>query len=38
LINELEEDEDKFKDALIPFLRNMFSKFYESKEIFTRAV
>ena len=38
MINELEEAEDKFKDALIPFLRNMFSKFYENKEILTRAV
>lgn len=38
LINELEEAEEKFKDALIPFLRSMFSKFYENKEIFTRAV
>jgi DNA mismatch repair protein MSH6 len=38
MINDLEDAEDKFKDALIPFLRTMFSKFYESKEIFTRAV
>jgi tetratricopeptide (TPR) repeat protein len=36
--NELEEAEEKFKDALIPFLRSMFTKFYENKEIFTRAV
>ena len=38
IINELEEAEEKFKDALIPFLRSMFTKFYENKEIFTRAV
>ena len=38
VINELEEAEDKFKDALIPFLRTMFGKFYESKELFTRAI
>ena len=38
IINDLEEAEEKFKDALIPFLRSMFTKFYESKEIFTRAV
>ncbi len=38
LINELEEAEEKFKDALIPFLRSMFLKFYENKEVFTRAV
>jgi DNA mismatch repair ATPase MutS len=28
LINELEEAEDAFKDALIPFLRTMFKRFY----------
>ena len=38
MINELEEAEDKFKDALIPFLRNMFAKFYDHKEHFTRAI
>ena len=38
IINELEDAEDKFKDALIPFLRTMFGKFYASKEIFTKAL
>lgn len=38
IINELEEAEDKFKDALIPFLRTMFSKFYANKDLFTKAV
>ena len=26
------------EDALIPLLRTMFSKFFESKELFTRAI
>ena len=38
MINELEEAEEKFKDALIPFLRTMFAKFYEHKDLFTKAV
>ena len=38
MINELEEAEDQFKDALIPFLRVMFKKFYGYKDVFTRAV
>ncbi len=38
IINELEEAEEGFKDALIPFLRVMFKKFYDNKEILTTAV
>ena len=38
LIEELEEAEVQFKDALVPFLRTMFKKFYDNREIFTRAV
>jgi DNA mismatch repair ATPase MutS len=38
IINDLEDAEDKFKDALIPFLRTMFGKFYANKELFTRAI
>ena len=38
MINELEEAEELFKDALIPFLRTMFMKFYEHKEIFSMAI
>lgn len=38
MINDLEDAEDIFKDALIPFLRTMFKKFYDHKDIFTRAV
>lgn len=38
MINELEEAEDKFKDALIPFLREMFKRFYGHKEVFTKAI
>lgn len=34
----MEEEEEKFKDALIPFLRNMFKKFYENRDTFTRAI
>ncbi len=38
MIETLEEKEEHFKDALVPFLREMFKKFYENREIFTRAV
>ena len=38
MIDRLEEEEEKFKDALIPFLRNMFAKFYEHRDIFSKAV
>lgn len=38
MIEDLEEGEDQFKDALVPFLRDMFRKFYENREIFARAV
>ena len=38
MIETLEEKEEIFKDALVPFLREMFKKFYENREIFTRAV
>jgi hypothetical protein len=38
LIDKLEEEEDKFKDALVPFLRSMFKMFYENRELFSRAL
>jgi len=38
MIEDLEEKEDKFKDALVPFLREMFRKFYENRDVFTKAV
>jgi DNA mismatch repair ATPase MutS len=38
MINELEEAEDRFKDALIPFLRRMFKSFYDHKNTFTKVI
>ena len=38
MVNELEEAEDTFKEALIPFLRRMFEQFYEKRQILNRAV
>ena len=38
MIEQLEEAEDQFKDALVPFLRTMFHKFYENRDIFSLAV
>lgn len=38
MVNELEEAEEKFKDALIPFLRAMFGKFYEHKVVLNTAI
>jgi len=38
MIERLEDAEEQFKDALVPFLREMFKKFYEHRSVFTRAV
>ncbi len=38
MINDLEDAEDAFKDALIPFLRTMFKKFYDNRQIFSDAI
>ena len=38
MVNELEDAEDVFKDALIPFLRTMVGKFYENKDLLTKAI
>ena len=34
----MEEAEEGFKDALIPFLRTMFKKFYDNRDLFSKAV
>jgi hypothetical protein len=38
MVDKLEDEEDRFKDALLPFLRNMFKRFYEHREVFSRAI
>lgn len=38
MIEQLEEAEEKFKDALVPFLRTMFKKFYENRDVFSKAI
>jgi DNA mismatch repair ATPase MutS len=38
IIHKLEEAEENLKDAMIPFLMKMFGKFFESRELFTRAI
>eukprot|EP00347_Sterkiella_histriomuscorum_P017253 403350104 len=38
MILQLEDAEEQFKDALVPFLREMFKKFYAHRQTFTRAV
>jgi hypothetical protein len=38
IIDELEEAEENLKNTLIPFLKKMFGKFFETRELFTRAI
>ena len=38
LTEELQEVEEYLKDALVPFLRTIFKKFYEYRTLFSNAV
>lgn len=38
MVEELQEAEEELKAALLPFIRQIFKKFYESRNIFSQAI